>query len=189
LTRRAATTASQKSHTGYIGCILLNTGWDGMTVGWLKCYTGYTAVVELSQEIPWPNPTNIRRGSVPATRKPPLQPLLSRKRRKPFPRGLLTGGLVTTKWKNKKNSQICFIVLVFFFLLLFFSLFAFWPKPHFDKKQQWPWPPWPWPPWPWPPWPWPPVQISAVPLNLLRLGGHVVSFLVVGGGIVGNPPV
>jgi hypothetical protein len=34
-----------------------------------------------------------------------------------------------------------------------------------------------------------PVPISAGPLNLLRLGGHVVSFLVVGGGIVGNHPV
>jgi hypothetical protein len=27
-----------------------------MTVGWLKCYTGYTAVVELSQEIPVAEP-------------------------------------------------------------------------------------------------------------------------------------
>jgi hypothetical protein len=33
-----------------------------MTVGWLKCYTGHTAGVELSQKSPWPNPTNIRRG-------------------------------------------------------------------------------------------------------------------------------
>jgi hypothetical protein len=35
----------------------------------------------------------------------------------------------------------------------------------------------------------PQLQNGARTLNLLRLGGPVVSFLLVGGGIVGNPPV
>jgi hypothetical protein len=79
-----------------------------MTVGWLKCYTGHTAVVELSQEIPVAEPYKYlpwlrhRNEDTPAaaaesarvqpstcsqqvmlaTREIPLQPLLFRKRRK-----------------------------------------------------------------------------------------------------------